>query len=126
MTERPCKLLRGWAVASLIAFPFVPAQAQDANAGKQVFAQCVACHSTDGSNGLGPSLKGIVGRKAGTFAGFRYSRAMKNAAVVWDEKTIDAYLANPQAVIPGNVMPFSGLPDAKQRADLVAYLKTLN
>ena len=102
-----------------------PASAQDAAAGKQDFAQCSVCHSTDGTNGVGPSLQGIVGRKSGTFAGFRYSRAMKGADITWDDKTLDSYLADPQKAIPGNVMPFSGLADAKQRGDLIAYLKTL-
>ncbi len=101
------------------------AHAQDATAGKAVFAQCTACHSTDGSNGVGPSLQGVVGRKAGTFAGFRYSRAMKAATITWDATTLDGYIADPQKALPGNVMPFSGIPDAKQRADLIAYLTTL-
>ena len=101
------------------------AQAQDATAGKAVFAQCTACHSVDGSNGVGPSVQGIVGRKAGSLAGFRYSRAMKNTAYAWDAAHLDAYLANPQAAIAGNVMPFSGVTDAKARADLIAYLATL-
>jgi cytochrome c len=95
------------------------------DAGKQVFSQCTACHSIDGSNGAGPSLKGIVGSKAGDFPGFRFSRAMKSSSIVWDPKTLDAYIADPQAAIPGNVMPYSGLADANQRADLVAYLQTL-
>ena len=111
--------------AGLVAVAAVAAHAQDAAAGKAVFAQCTACHSIDGSNGAGPTLKGIVGSKAGEVAGFRFSRAMKNAGTAWDEKTLDAYIANPQTAIPGNVMPFSGLPDAKQRADLIAYLTTL-
>ncbi len=111
------------ALALTAALP--KASAQDATAGQAVFAQCAACHSIDGNNGVGPSLKGIVGRKAGSFAGFRYSRAMKGSAYAWDESHLDAYVANPQATVPGNVMPFSGLPDAKARADLVAYLKTL-
>lgn len=101
------------------------ARAQDAAAGKQVFAQCAACHSIDGTNGAGPSLQGIDGRKAGIFPGFRYSRALKNAGYAWDAKMLDAYIADPQKALPGNVMPFSGVPDAKQRADLIAYLKTL-
>jgi cytochrome c len=125
MTEKTSKALRRWAEASLIALPFAAAHAQDVDAGKQVFAQCAACHSVDGSNGAGPSLKGIVGSKAGDFAGFRFSRAMKNSGTVWDAKTLDAYIADPQAAIPGNVMPYSGLTDSKQRADLVAYLQTL-
>src|SRR5438105_12732440 len=125
MTENTSNTLRGLATASLIAFPFTATHAQDADAGKRVFLQCAACHSVDGSNGAGPSLKGIVGSKAGDFPGFRFSRAMKNSGIVWDAKTLDAYIANPQAAMPGNVMPYSGLPDAKQRADLVGYLQTL-
>ncbi len=103
----------------------VVAHAQDAAAGKQVFAQCAACHSIDGTNGVGPSLKDVVGRKAGTFPGFRYSRAMKNANITWTVQNLDAYIANPQGVVPRNLMPFSGLPGAKERAELVAYLETL-
>ena len=106
--------------AGLAALAANAAWAQDVAAGKTAFAQCVACHSIDGTNGAGPSLKGIVGTKAGDFPGFRFSRAMKNSTIVWDAKTLDAYIANPQTAIPGNVMPFSGIADAKQRADLVA------
>ena len=87
--------------------------------------QCAACHSIDGSSRTGPTLKGIAGRKAGSVADFHYSRAMKRANVVWDAASLDAYLNQPQQVIPGNTMPFAGVADAKQRADLVAYLKTL-
>ena len=101
------------------------APAQDAIAGKAAFAACSACHSVDGSNGAGPSLQGVVGRKAGAFAGFRYSRAMKEAGTTWDAASLDAYIADPQKAMPGNVMPFSGIPDAKVRADIVAYLSTL-
>jgi cytochrome c len=111
--------------AVALASASLGAIAQDAAAGKAVFAQCTACHSIDGSNGVGPSLQGIDGRKAGTFAGFRFSRAMKSAGTVWNATTLDAYIADPQKAVPGNVMPFSGVPDAKQRADLIAYLKTL-
>ena len=100
-------------------------QAQEVNAGKSEFSQCALCHSTDGSNGTGPSLKGIVGSRAGTFPGFRFSRAMKNSGIVWSPERLDAYVADPQAVVPGNTMPFSGIVDSKQRAALVAYLATL-
>jgi cytochrome c len=102
-----------------------PARAQDAATGKQVFAHCSVCHSIDGTKGVGPSLQGIVGRKAGTFTDFRYSRAMKAAKFSWDDETLGAYLSDPQKLIPGNVMPFAGEPDAKQRADLIAYLNML-
>ncbi len=114
----------GLAIAAIAAMAS-SAHAQDATAGKAVFAQCTACHSTDGSNGVGPSLLGVVGRKVGTFPGFRFSRAMKAAGTNWDATTLDGYIADPQKALPGNVMPFSGIPDAKQRADLIAYLKTL-
>jgi cytochrome c len=101
------------------------ASAQDAAAGKQLFGQCGVCHSIDGSNGVGPTLLGVYGRKAGSVSDFRYSRAMKNANITWDDNTLEAYLADPQKLIPGNLMPFSGLSDPKQRADVIAYLKTL-
>jgi len=104
----------------------LPASAQDAAAGKQVYAQqCAACHATTDSNGIGPGLKGIDGRKAGSAAGFRYSSAMKDVAYAWDAKTLDAFLVAPSKAIPGNAMPFAGLGDGKQRADVVAYLQTL-
>lgn len=98
---------------------------QDTSALSSAFDQCAVCHSVDGVNGTGPTLKGIIGRKSGTVPGFRYSRAMKNAAIIWDESALDRYLANPQDVVPGNIMPFSGVPDAAQRAELIAYLKTV-
>ena len=98
---------------------------QDTSAFSDAFNQCAACHSVDGTNGTGPTLKGIIGRKSGTVPGFRYSRAMKSAAITWDEGSVDRYLSNPQDVVPGNIMPFSGVQDASQRANLIAYLKTL-
>jgi cytochrome c len=103
----------------------LPARAQNPIAGRQVYAQCAACHSIDGSARTGPTLKGIFGRKAGMVVGFRYSRAMQRANIVWDDKSLDAYLDRPQQEVPGNTMPFAGIADAKQRADLVAYLQTL-
>lgn len=116
----------GIAITATLGLLAASAQAQDVAAGKTAFAQCSACHSVDGSNGVGPSLKGIAGRQAGSFAGFRYSRAMKGAGFNWDDKKLAAYLADPQKVVPGNVMPFAGVADEKQRADLVAFLMTLN
>jgi len=113
------------AAAGLWTWRAQPLRAQDTAAGRQVFAQCSVCHSTDGSNGVGPSLRGVVGRKAGSVAGFRYSRAMKTVGITWDEQQLTDYLADPQKIVPGNVMPFAGVSDAKQRADVVAYLVTL-
>jgi cytochrome c len=99
--------------------------AQDAPPSNSAFAECAVCHSVDGSNGTGPTLKGIMGRKSGTVPGFRYSHAMKNAAITWDAVSIDQYLTDPQNLVPGNIMPFSGLADGAQRAAIIAYLKTL-
>jgi cytochrome c len=90
------------------------------------FAACAACHTSDGTNGLGPSMKGVYGRKAGTARGFTYSPAMKRAGVTWEDSTLDAFIADPQKSIPGNVMPFPGVADATQRAEIIAYLKTVN
>ena len=100
------------------------AWAQDVEKGKQAFAACAPCHAPD-QNGVGPQLNGILNRPAGSVEGFRYSRAMKNSKIVWDEKSLDAYLAEPQQFVPGNLMPFSGIADAQKRSDLIAYLATL-
>ncbi len=100
--------------------------AQALAAGRIVFQQqCSACHSVDGSNGVGPTLRGITGSKSGDVPGFRFSQAMKDANLTWDEKTLDAYLSDTQKIVPGNQMPFPGIGNAKQRADLVVYLGTL-
>jgi cytochrome c len=115
------------ACASALVGAYAPgADAQDSSRpGKNAIEACLACHTVDKSNGLGPSLVGIVGRSAGSIPAFRYSRAMRNAKIVWDEKTLDAYLADPQKVIPGNAMPFAGIPDRQERAEVIGYLKTL-
>lgn len=97
----------------------------DVASGKTAFAICAACHSTSGGSGVGPHLDGVVGRKAGSVSGFNYSRAMKNANIVWDDKTLAAFIANPQSTVPGNHMPFSGLQDSAQRASIIAFLKSL-
>jgi cytochrome c len=102
-----------------------PGHAQDAEHGKAVFKACAACHATDHANRVGPGLEEVVGRKAGTVPGFRYSNAMKNSGIVWDANTLDTYLESPQKTVPGNRMPYAGLKDATDRADLVAYLATL-
>jgi nitrite reductase (NO-forming) len=95
----------------------------DAAAGRLVFRKCQACHSIEpGKNLLGPSLSGVVGRKAGTEAGYNYSPAMKSADIVWSQDTLDKYLADPAKVVPGNKMPFPGLKTDHDRADVIAYL----
>ena len=74
---------------------------------------------------LGPGYLEFVGRQAGSAPGFRYSQAMKTSNIVWDEKSLDAFITAPQKALPGNVMPFAGLPYSQQRTDLIAYLETL-
>jgi cytochrome c len=113
----------------LAGLPFLVSQAMAAPAGDpaegaQVFRVCAACHSLrPGEHRTGPCLAGVFGRRAGTAEGFRrYSPALKAADVVWNEETLDPWIADPQAFIPGNRMAFRGLPDAKARADLIAYL----
>ena len=96
----------------------------DAAAGRAVFRKCQACHSlTPGKNGVGPSLAGIVGKKAGSASGYNYSTAMKNSNLTWDAKTLDSYLLDPQKVVPGNKMPFPGLKTDNERRTLIAYLE---
>ncbi len=111
--------------AALVALMHAMPARADAASGKNDFAACAACHSTTGSDGVGPHLNGVVGRKAGSVSGFNYSRAMQQANIVWNDQTLDAYLADPQKAMPGNHMPFSGLQDPTQRADVIAYLKSL-
>ena len=98
----------------------------DAAAGKTVFAnQCSSCHTTEvGKNGFGPSLAGVSGRKAGSLAGFSYSPAMAQAGLTWDEKNLDEFLTSSTAKVPGTSMPVQ-LPSATDRANVIAYLKTL-
>ena len=105
------------------ATPIATATAGDAGAGRPVFRKCQACHSiAPGKNLLGPSLAGVIGRKAGAEAGFNYSPAMKSADIVWNPETLDQYLADPAKVVPGNKMPFPGLKTDHDRADVIAFL----
>jgi cytochrome c len=105
----------------------VAAAAGDALQGAQIFRNCVACHSIDpGQNLTGPTLAGVLGRKAGGLASFhRYSDALKRSDVLWNEQTLDAWIANPAAFIPGNNMRFQGIEDANARGNLIAYLKAV-
>jgi len=101
--------------------------AGDSQKGAQVFkAKCAICHSVEaGKNKIGPSMAGVVGRKAGTVEGFHYSDANKNSGLTWDEATLDTYLTSPKDVVKGTTMAFPGIKDATERADLIAYLATV-
>jgi cytochrome c len=100
----------------------------DPQRGAGVFQQCAACHSiTPGEQMTGPSLAKVWHRKAGTEQGFRrYSEAMQHANVVWNETTLDKWLANPDEFMPGTTMTFPGLREARARADVIAYLKAVS
>ena len=112
-----------WGVA-LGAVLWTPtAWAADATHGKALFAGCIACHS-ETPDALGPSLKGVVGRKAGSLEDFRYSSAMKRVDFNWDAANLRDYLHDPQAKVKGNHMPFSGYTDLKDADDVIGYLQT--
>jgi cytochrome c2 len=96
----------------------------DAARGEKRFEECATCHTTErGVNNVGPSLFGLFGRKAGEIADFRYSPAMKRSGITWSPQAVDTFIADPQKEVPGNRMPFAGMPDAGDRADLIAYLE---
>jgi cytochrome c len=99
--------------------------AQDAAAGEKVFAVCKACHQIGetAKNGLGPVLNGVIGRPAGSVAGFNYSDANKKSGITWDEATFKEYIADPKAKVPGTKMVFPGIKDQQKVNDLFAYLK---
>jgi cytochrome c len=112
------------AAGALAVLAASAARSADVEHGKAVFQACAACHS-DRPDALGPNLAGVIGRKAGSRDDFRYSAAMQRAGFVWDEANLRQYLANPQAKVKGNRMPFSGLADSKDIDDVIAYLGTL-
>jgi cytochrome c len=98
----------------------------DAARGKAKFQDCAACHKLEpGANNVGPSLHGIFTRKAGELADFRYSPAIKRSGIIWSPETIDTFIADPQAAVPGNRMPYAGMANASDRADLIAYLQKM-
>ena len=111
--------------AALLSAAAAPAAtAADAAHGEEIYnSRCIACHSPD-ANRVGPKHRGVVGRTAGTVPDFNYSKAVKSSGVVWSEETLDKWLTNPQAFIPGQRMNFK-VTDPADRADLIAYLKTL-
>jgi cytochrome c2 len=108
----------------LITSPPMTLADGDAAKGKRIYNKCKACHVINKKNNrIGPHLVGLFGRKAGSVKKFRYSKAMKNSGITWDEKSLDAYLQKPRSFIKGNRMAFPGLRKKKDRDDLIAYLK---
>jgi cytochrome c len=125
-TEKKERNMRVLIIAGLMTLTGATASlAQDAAAGEKVFAVCKACHQIGetAKNAVGPVLNGIVGRKAGTYAGYAYSDANKNSGLTWDEPTFREYIKDPKAKIPGTKMIYAGLKDEQKISDLLAYLK---
>ncbi|OYW46026.1 MAG: hypothetical protein B7Z33_09640 [Sphingomonadales bacterium 12-68-11] len=109
------------AAASAAAAPAVAANVEPA-----AFAQCKACHSVEpGKNGIGPSLAGIWGEKAGQVAGFEFSQPMIDSGLTWNQAGLDRYLTDPRGVVPGTKMAFGGVKDAARRQAIIDYIKGL-
>lgn len=123
------KQILGAALIAGLAMGAGAAKAADVESGKQVFKQCMACHTAEaGKNKIGPSLFGVVGRKAGEVEGFKYSKPMHEkaeAGFVWTPEHLHEWITNPKGVVPGTTMAFAGVKDAAKVDDVIAYLETL-
>jgi cytochrome c len=117
-------ILAGTLAGALLAAS-ANAETANTNRGQRVFGSCAACHSLEPNRNMtGPSLAELWNRKAGGLASFhRYSPALKSSGIVWNDKMLDEWLKDPQHLVPGNTMTFQGMPNAQQRADLLAFLK---
>jgi cytochrome c len=126
-SARPWRALRAIGLAAAALMPALAVQAAVADAmlqrGEQVYARCAGCHAIEG-NRTGPQHCGLFGRRAGAAPGYQaYSEAMRRSAIVWNPGTLDAFLRDPQAHVPGTTMGYAGVKDAGDRADLLAWLK---
>src|SRR5260370_23420688 len=120
--------MKGFATAALVTIAFLsPALAQLGGAarGQQNFRACAPCHSLEPDRNMtGPSLANLWGRKAGSLPSFeRYSEALKASGIIWDDRSLDGWLTDPDRMVPDNGMPFNGIKDTRVRADLLAFLK---
>ena len=109
--------------AALAVLFAASAASADLDKGKELYGRCLACHALEYDR-VGPRHCGLFGRRAGSVAGFAYSEAMKRSKIVWNDKTLDRFLADPMKTVPGTTMTYAGVADPKERADLIAYLKT--
>lgn len=119
------------ALALVVASALPAYAAGDAAHGETVFKKCMACHAVGegATNKVGPELNDLIGRTAGTAAGYKYSNPMVDAGaagLVWDEASLTAFLTSPKAEVPGTKMSFAGLKDATDTADVIAYLATFS
>jgi cytochrome c len=118
-----CACSAAIAIAGTTEAPVTTPARGDPAHGKTLYQACQACHSID-DNDLGPKHRGVVGRRAGSVADYNYSLALKNSGLTWDPTTLDRWLINPSALVPGTKMFFT-IPDAQARADIIAYLAEL-
>jgi cytochrome c len=109
-------------LGAAFAAALTPAVAADAEHGKALYQTCIACHS-ERPDAIGPSLKGVFGRKSAALDTYRYSNPMKRANLTWDEANLHDYIVDPQARVKGNRMPFAGVRNPTDADDLVAFLK---
>jgi cytochrome c len=116
-------LIRALLAAWVAVLGLVVHAAPDAVRGEQLYVRCMACHAL-AMDRVGPRHCGVLGRRAGSVAGFDYSSAMKRSGIVWNEKTLDRFLLKPLAMVPGSSMTYDGVPDARDRRDLIAYLRS--
>jgi cytochrome c len=124
MSKVTLRRLRAVCAFGLVAAAGAARADGDATRGEKKFEECATCHSLmQGQNGVGPSLHSLFGRKAAEIADFRYSAPMKRSGITWTAKTLDEFIADPQKVVPANRMPYGGMTDAADRADLIAYLQ---
>ncbi len=114
-------MVAGFCIAGDALAAMESAAMGDAGRGKVLYQACEACHSID-DNDLGPRHRGVVGRSAGSVADYSYSKALKNSGLTWDEATLDRWLTNPSALVPGTKMFFQ-LSAAQDRVDIIAYLQ---
>ena len=119
-----CSLVAAVAISTpAVTSPSAPLHGDSAH-GKALYQGCQACHAVD-ENDIGPRHRGVVGRRAASIEDYSYSPALKNSGLTWDETTLDRWLSNPSALVPGTKMFFK-IDDAQTRADIIAYLKELN
>ena len=109
------------AAVALAAVPSWAAARGDPVRGEEIYSRCLACHALEYDR-VGPRHCGLLGRRAGKVRGFQYSDAMRRSKLTWDAKTLDRFLADPTKTVPGTTMTYAGVTDAKERADLIAWL----
>jgi cytochrome c len=111
-------------MATLILAAGIARADGDPKRGEKLFEECRACHAIErGVEGVGPDLHGVFGRQAVGLDNFRYSPALKKSGITWTPQTLDAYMADPQKAVPANRMPYAGMPDAHDRADVITYMQ---